>query len=166
MRYAIVFIASLLLLTGFTFQREIEMEFEGEIDYVSKVGSPVAESVVVIQGDGYGRHASMSKVSADSHNHDSTTYSEGLKVTVGTKMADGQTYLQTIDGDGHLDMLFDAQVNGFPTVDVYAHGSIADGFYGRYIDVEVEGLSLYELMRLVGTGEVKDWIRFAPAEDE
>ena len=167
MRYALVIVVVLCLLfaTGFSMQREMSMEFEGEIEYVSITGSPVAESVVSIEGKGYGRHATASVVSAEAHQHDSTTYSEGLKVIVGHKMGEN-IYLQHIEGDGHLDMLFEAEVNGFSYIDIYADASITEGFYGRYIEIEVESLSLFELLRLVGTGEIKDWIRFAPQEDD
>jgi hypothetical protein len=154
-------------------EREMEMSFDGKIDYVSQTGCDIAETVVVVKGEGSGRVAQMAEVTNEKLDHAASVYVEsggtwGIEAITGVKL-NGNHYVQRVAPNigqaGHLDQFVTAELNTFTALIFDGYAKVTGGVYQRHVDLANEGITLKEVLKIVGKGEGKDKIRFVPDEE-
>jgi len=150
-----------LLATGFS--RNMEMSFEGDIEYVSTHGSNIAESVVHMEGNGSGELTQEASGGNGSFNHSASVEVEGVETTVGLKTPQGVYVTQVSPEPGETGLIEqEAEVSNdeFAQLIYGAESAISYGLYQRHIDMQNEEVYVREVLELFGMGWTRDFLQF------
>ncbi len=168
MRYTIIvlLIATLLFATGFS--RNMKMSFDGDIEYTSQHGSPVAESVVQVSGSGSGTITQEASGSEDSFSHKATAEFESVDVTMGLLAPQG-VYITRVAPEpgesGVIEQAAELSNNEFAQLRYGHEAQITYGEYQRRIEMANQDGYVKEVLDLFGAGWTRDLLQFG-IEDE
>ncbi len=150
-----------------TMERDVEMSFDGKVEYVSEHGSGVGQTVLAMDGEGKA-DVSVSNASGEtSMSHSTAGESEGLSVIEGAKFADGSMYLTKMEGEAKWEHSYKADVDpdvaGLSRSIEIVTESETMGRMQRIIEMENTYSFVSERFSVKGYAWVLDMINFIPA---
>jgi len=152
-----------VLLAGSAFassmERNVEMELDGKIDYITVMGGEAGEVVVKAEGEGKLELEFETEINSDSLYHHVEGSVEDIEVISGVKTYDNDLHVTKLN-DGEFKHEFDVLVNTFPVLSFVTADSVTLGEIQRVIDIKSGELKLYERFAFYGTGWINDWIVF------
>jgi hypothetical protein len=167
----ILFIASPV---SASLERDMDLSFDGTIDYVSETSSDVAAVAVVTRGTGSGSISQEGTFTSESAKHSGSVLVKSgdrrkIEAIVGVKM-NGNHYVQRVQPDygltAELSQETEVKLDTFKALIFDGYARVDGGIYQRHVELTNEGITLKEVLKIVGKGEGKDKIRFAPDPDE
>jgi len=155
--------------TAQTFERDLSIETDGEIDYHSKMGSNMGETVTAIEGEGRVDYRAESAISEDSVDHTSDiefVNRDGLTVITGTKFGDN-IYVSGAQPEesGHIYQSVELSNHEFASMVHNLDAVIDYGLYQHRIDMVTDITELKEMLEIYGRTKVQDMIKYE-IEDE
>ena len=178
MRYLMVVVLILALPFFVGFEREAEYSFDGRIEQESELESGDTASVVNVSG--HGSVGAVEETVADGDSQERVVAIElagesepgvghikrNMEVLAGA-MGEGGHYVTMVEAyggeEGELGMV--ADVSG-DYLDIFKVAEISMGVYQRHIDLARSDITLTEVVEVVGTGKLKDSLRFGFDETE
>lgn len=176
---AVILILALPFLLGF--ERDVTFEFEGRVEKESELVS--GETATIVAVDGHGKVRSAEETTADGVSQERVvsmgvegeadpvvgSYRRSMETIAGAKARAGGHYVtrvETFGGEtGELSMVADVSSD---YLDMLKLAQITEGVYERNIELAREDITLSEVMKVIGSGELEDNLRFDfdEAEDE
>ncbi len=148
-----------------TMERNVEMQFDGDIEYVSESGGPAGQTVLRMDGNGCIAAEISTKTNGDSISYSVSGEGEGVTVTTGAKFYNGDIYLTELDGKTEWDHSYSGKINTFPTIIIGTKSAFA-GSLKRIIDMENKEMWIDERFSVKGFGWVSDMLQFTPASED
>jgi hypothetical protein len=154
-------------------ERDMDLSFDGTIDYVSETSSDVAAVVVVTKGTGSGSISQEGTFTSESVKHSSSVLTKSgdrrkIESIIGVKL-NGNHYVQRVQPDygltAELGQDIEVEIDTFKALIFDGYTIVDGGIYQRRVELTNEGITLREVLDIVGKGEGKDKIRFAPEEE-
>ncbi len=178
MRILTVVLVLLLILApvSYALERDSEIDMTGQIDSLSTITAGETETVVKVEG--HGRLVGSESATVDEEDlsfnvaysfeaDDAITVTgrpyRSLEVLTGVKVAEGNLYVTGIEASGGQRAEIYKSVGvelGSINLALDKQAMMTGGVYQRHIELSKGDVSLSEVMKVVGYGEVKDRIRF------
>lgn len=178
-----IVIVTLLILSltipayGGSFERDVSIEFDGDIEYNSIHGSTVGETVVDVKGTGEGDITQSAEADDGSLNHAAEVEvtsgdavgDSNIEATVGAKSSIG-VYVSKVEPEAGetalLDQMVEISNDTFAELIYGTRTEITQGIVQRSVGLSNEDTFISESLRLVGMGRLYDQLQFELEEEE